>query len=211
MPVGGTLPAFFKGEEQCLVDAGAQGVGVVRHVGTLCQGDVGVTAGIDAILTHGGGAPRHEEVAGRTQRVEVAPGSCVVAQIAPLLDGGVASGADDGLGVGVLANRELRRAEVGEDGLPLRAQQDVVWLDIAVEDAFAMEVHEGTEQGVEQGEDVAFAPAGFLRGVALLGAPLLILVGEGAALEVVHGEVDGVILLKGAVHLDDMGVVELDE
>ena len=79
-----------------------------------------------------------ELVEGQAQAVHVAPGIGLAAQS---LWRQVAQRADHIAGVGqVLAVARLRQAEVGDPDVALGVEQQVRWLDVAVEDSLAVGV-----------------------------------------------------------------------
>jgi hypothetical protein len=98
---------------------------------------------------------------------------------------------------------DAREAEVSESHVAVGGEEDVAWLDVSVDDAFAVEVGERGEELREPELQLRFGESF----VSAFGAPRQ--AGEVAAVAVPHDDAYGVRLFDpAAVVRDDVGVAE---
>jgi hypothetical protein len=162
-------------------------------------------------------------VEGDAEAVLVAAG--VAGAAAELLGGDVEGGADDG-GVGGEAEVDGAaalagfaalggdgEAEVGDADVAVVADEHVVGFEVAVAQAAAGGAGGVALVGVEDdGVDGLQAAAGLeVDGEQLAPGAAFLPDAEGGALDVLHGEVDAVVVGAGVVDADDVGVIDLGE
>ncbi len=184
------------GGKEAVDDAGEAAVHVRRGLGEGGGGPARLTPEhLAGVLPREGRAAGEDAEEGGAQRVEVA--ARPVLAVADLLGRCVAGGAEAAAPVGLLRD-VVREAEIGDAHLPLAVDQDVAWLDVAMDDARLVRCGQGAT-------DLSHVHQRLLRVERTLAGE------DGAqALTVheLHGEVTRAIALPCVVGLDDVGVSE---
>ena len=152
----------------------------------------------------GGGRRRRtaqqQKVQRGAQRVDVGPGALLHrAGFGVLFDGRIGRFEDGGQRLALVAEHAAGRAEVEQHGAAIGLDLDVVGRDVAVVDAFGMQLLNGPQQRVQHA-----AQPGFIGRLGH-GQPNFL---DGAAAQHRHGHIGRAIAFPEAVHLQQRRVVE---
>ena len=151
---------------------------------------------LDRLLARERDGAREHLVEHDADRVEIGGGADRAA--ARLLGGEVLGRADDRSDLGHLAGAGARDAEVGDLAAAILADEHVVRLDVAMDDAVAVREPDG-------GQDLACVVHGDRHGQRALADDQLL---EGRPLQVLHGDVRGALGLATVVDRHDVRVGE---